>query len=217
MNNRTKSASIIGVFSAVAFVLSLLGNLIPLNFAGFLNYDPKDVLIVIAGFMLGPIYALAISVITAFIEMITISQTGFIGLFMNIISSVSFACIASLIYKKIRSIRGAVLGLVISSLVTTALMLLWNYITVPLYMVGVTRAQVADMLLPVFLPFNLIKCTLNSSIAMLLYKPLTRAIRRARLVPSEKEAEGGGKFNPFVFGISIFIAISAVFLLIILK
>ena len=42
------------------------------------------------------------------------------------------------------------------ALLMTVLMLLWNYIITPLYM-HTARADVAAMLVPVFLPFNLLK------------------------------------------------------------
>ena len=41
--------------------------------------------------------------------------------------------------------------------------------------------SLAELLLPVFLPFNLIKGGLNAVIAMLLYQPVTAALRRSRL------------------------------------
>ncbi len=58
-------------------------------------------------------------------------------------------------------------------------MLFWNYLVAPIYM-GCSRQAAAQLLLPVFLPFNLIKGGLNAAVTMLLYKPLAAALRRAR-------------------------------------
>jgi hypothetical protein len=44
---------------------------------------------------------------------------------------------------------------------------------------NVPREVVAGMLLPTFLPFNLLKYSLNSGLAMLLYKPVSKAVKRA--------------------------------------
>ena len=49
-------------------------------------------------------------------------------------------------------------------------MLFWNYLIAPVYM-GCSRQAVAELLLPVFLPFNLIKGGLNTAGTALLYRP----------------------------------------------
>ena len=56
-------------------------------------------------------------------------------------------------------------------------MLLWNYLITPLYM-GYPREAVAELLLPAFLPFNLLKSGLNSGITFLLYKRLSGLVHR---------------------------------------
>jgi len=68
-------------------------------------------------------------------------------------------------------------------------MLLWNWLITPLYM-KVPRETVVAMLLPVFLPFNLVKGGMNAALAMLLYKPVVTALRRAHLV---EESSSGSK------------------------
>ena len=186
MNNEkkfdTRRIVMIGVFSALAFIMTCLGNLIPIKVAGFLDYDPKDIIIVIAGFILGPVSSIIISIITSLIELITISTTGVIGFVMNVVSTAFFACTASIIYQKKRTFAGAIIGLASGVFAMCIAMMLWNYLITPLYMAGATREMVAKMLPTVFLPFNLVKGSLNASIAMLLYKPIVNAMRKARLL-----------------------------------
>lgn len=165
---------------AIAYVVMAVGR-IPVVL--FLKYDPKDVIITIGGFIYGPLTACVISVIVSFVEMFTVSDTGFIGLVMNILSSCAFACTASFIYKKKHTLAGAVYGLVTGWLLTTAIMLLWNYYIAPIYM-GYSREAVAKLLLPAFLPFNLLKGALNGSFTLLLYKPLVNALRKSNLIPA---------------------------------
>ncbi|MBO5261709.1 MAG: ECF transporter S component [Clostridia bacterium] len=179
--NKTKYTTTVGMLSAIAYIFTLVGHFLPIRFYDFLSYDPKDAIIAIAGFSLGPMASLLISLIVSFLELVTISSTGLIGFAMNVISSASFSCIAALIYKCRKSINTAALGLLISSLITVFLMVLWNYLVTPLYM-GVPRAVVASMILPVFLPFNTIKCCLNSGLTMLIYKPCVQAMRRVGLI-----------------------------------
>ncbi len=182
MKSNTRKIVMIGMLSALAFVLTCLGNLIPIKVAGFLDYDPKDIIIVIAGFILGPISAIIITIITALLELVTISTTGIIGFVMNVISSAFFAVTASLIYQKKRTLSGAIIGLICGVVAMCLAMMLWNYLITPLYMAGTSREMIAKMLPTVFLPFNLIKGSANAALAMLLYKPVVNAMRRARLL-----------------------------------
>lgn len=174
----------IAMLCALAYVIMVVGR-IPLVL--FLKYDPKDIVIVIGGFIFGPLAAAAISVVVAVVEMFTVSDTGLIGLFMNIISSLAFACVAALVYKKKRTMSGAVMGLALGIVLMTALMLLWNYIITPLYM-NTSREEVAALLVPVFLPFNLVKGGINMALTLLLYKPVVTALRKARLIPEDDHA-----------------------------
>ena len=48
------------------------------------------------------------------------------------------------------------------------------------------RTDVAAMLVPVFLPFNLLKGCLNATITVLLYKPVVQGLRHAHLLPPSK-------------------------------
>lgn len=181
MKNKIKQIAAAGVFCAFAFVLTNLGNIIPIRFAGFLSFDPKDAMIVMAGFAIGPWAAVGITFACALLELITISTTGIIGFVMNVISSLCFALVPAILYKKNRSFKSAIIGLAISSAVTVVAMLLWNALITPLYM-KVPREAVLDMLLPVFLPFNLLKCLVNTSIVVFFYKHIMKVLRKIKLI-----------------------------------
>lgn len=168
----------IAMLCSITYVVMVVGR-IPVVL--FLKYDPKDVIIIIGGFLFGPLTSFTISVIVSLIEMFTVSETGIIGCIMNILSSCSFACIAALIYKKNHTRRGAVTGLLVGCLTMTVIMLAWNYVMAPIYM-GYPREAVAELLLPAFLPFNLLKGGLNMAITLLIYKPVAKALRKAGLI-----------------------------------
>ncbi len=178
MKISTKKLATIGMLCAISFVVVAF---IRIPVVMFLKYEPKDVIITIGGFMLGPVASFAISAVVSLVEMVTISDTGIIGCVMNLISSCGFCCAAAYIYKKRHTMAGAVMGLISGGVIMTALMLLWNYLITPLYM-GYPREAVAAMLLPVFLPFNLLKSALNAGITLLIYKPVVGALRKARLI-----------------------------------
>ncbi len=47
---------------------------------------------------------------------------------------------------------------------------------------GIPREAVAELLLPAFLPFNLLKSGLNAGITFLLYKPVVSSLRKSGLI-----------------------------------
>ena len=193
------------LMAMLAAVALLLVATIRIPVVLFLKYEPKDVAVTIGGFLLGPFAALIISAVVCLIEMVTISDTGIIGCIMNFLSTASFACTAALIYKKVHNIKGAIFGLLCGSLVMIGIMLLWNWLVTPLYMVGTSRTDIAGMLMPVFLPFNALKAGFNSAFTLCLYKPLTGALRRAKLLPQIKEQRSGAKLWIYILGATLLI------------
>ena len=181
MNAKTRKIAMIGMLTALAYAAVFIGRF-PVVL--FLKYDPKDVIIAIGGFIYGPLTSLLLSVVVSTIEMFTISDTGALGMVMNVISSCSFCCTASLIYKKIHNLRGAIIGLICGCALMVFNMMLWNYFIAPIYM-GYPRQAVLELLLPAFLPFNLIKSCLNAAITLLIYKPLANALRHRGLIDSD--------------------------------
>ena len=174
--SKTRKLTATGMLCALAYVAVLVGR-IPLVL--FLKYDPKDVVIVIGGFIFGPLTSLAVSLIVSVVQMVTISANGILGCMMNVISSCSFACTAAYVYKKKRTLSGALFGLFCGCVCQVVTMMLWNYLIAPIYM-GLPREELAKLLLPVLLPFNLIKGGVNAALTLLLYRPLTAALSPLR-------------------------------------
>lgn len=179
MNSKTKRITTIAMLCALAYVVMAVGR-IPVVL--FLKYDPSDVIVTLGGFIWGPITSCIVSFVLATIELFTVSDTGIIGWIMNIVQTLSFACVAAFIYKKKHTLSGAVIGLATGWIFSTAVMMLWNYLITPIYM-GYPREAVVELLLPAFLPFNLLKGGLNASITFLLYKPVITALRKTGVVP----------------------------------
>ncbi len=213
MKNKTNQLITLAMLSAIAYIVMAIGR-IPIVL--FLKYDPKDVVITIGGFIYGPLSAFIISVLVSFVEMLTVSDTGVIGLIMNIISTCSFACTAAYIYKKNRTLKGAIIGLVTGSLFATLVMLLWNYLITPLYL-GYPREAVVKLLLPAFLPFNLLKGSLNAAITMLLYKPIVTTLRKSNLVPESVHGSQVNRLNIGVMLVSALVLITCILLVLVLN
>ena len=211
--SKTHQIVITAMLVALSFLAVLIGRLIP-TVAGFLSYDPKDAIVAIGGFIYGPVTAVIVSVLCSLIEMLTISSTGVYGLIMNIVSTCAFAVPAAIVYKRVHSMKGAIIGLAAGMICMTLMMLLWNYIITPFYM-GVDRSVVAGMLASVFLPFNLIKSGINAGLTLLLYKPLIGALRAARLVPQSTSGKSGFKATYMILGAVVLITFVLLFLVLI--
>ena len=194
-----KKLVLLAMLAAMAYVIV---SFIRIPVILFLKYEPKDVIITIGGFLLGPMASFITSLVVSFLEMVTVSETGPIGCLMNLISTCAFSCTAALIYKRKHTLKGAVVGLTAGWFFMVIAMLLWNWLITPLYM-GVDRNTVETMLVPVFLPFNLLKGGLNSAMILLLYKPLVTALRRTGLVEMHAAKSGSTKHGIYLLALGL--------------
>ena len=173
--DKIKRITATAMFAAIAYVSVVV---LKFQVGGFLTFDLKDALIAVCGMYFGPLYALSIALIVPFIEFITISGTGVYGLIMNILASVAFSVTASLLYKYKRTFWGAVIGLLGGVFAMVGIMMIANLLITPYYLHMPTEA-VAGMIPTLLLPFNAVKAIINASLTLLLYKPLTTALKRA--------------------------------------
>ena len=213
MKLSVKKLCVLAMLAAVSFIVANTLYISIFPAAPFLKYEPKDVIITIGGFLYGPLASLLISVVVSLPEML-ISGTGPIGGIMDILSTCSFACVAALLYKRRHTLAGAVSGLALGSVLMVIAMLLWNWLVSPLYM-GVERAVIESMLLPIFLPFNLLKTGLNSALVLFLYKPVVTALRKAGLVEAPTKNKGTSKLGIYLF--AAVLLITCIFLILVIK
>lgn len=181
---KTKTAylTLAALFSALAYLTVFVFRIPFIPAVGWLKFEAKDCVIALESLILGPSYGVMTSLIVSLLEMVTISDTGPIGALMNFLSTCSFVLPVGLMYKYKKSAKTAVIGLCFSVVLTTALMLMWNYFITPLYL-NTPRELIVPLLLPGFLPFNLIKCTINACLTYILYKPLITVLRKSRMLP----------------------------------
>lgn len=150
----------------------------------FLTFDLKDVFLTIGGLLFGPIPAVIMSLLVAVLEFITVGDTGFYGFIMNFVSSAVFSSVCALVYKYRKKLSGAVIGLGVAVISMTVVMMLLNLVVTPLYMTNTTVGDVAKMIPTLLLPFNLTKAVFNAALVLLLYKPVSRALKSAGLMPA---------------------------------
>ena len=175
-----KKISVTAMFIAVSFLMTFV-----LRFqVSFLTFDFKDAVLAIVSLLFGPIYGVISAAIVAFLEFLFISSTGVYGLIMNFISSGAFVLICGCVYKAKRDFAGAILSVILSVIGVTAIMMLANIFITPFYM-GAQRSDVIALIPTLLLPFNLAKSIINSAALLIIYKPLTTALKKSKLISSE--------------------------------
>ena len=177
----------LAMLTALAYLTMLVLRVPLFPAAGFLKYEAKDVVLALAGLLYGPAGGAVAALTTCLLEMFTVSDTGWIGFVMNLLSSLLFLLPSALLCSKKRTAGRALCGLTVGALLMCAGMLLWNVLLTPLYM-GVPRQQMVELLLPVFLPFNLLKGLLNAGLAAALWSALLPLLQKARLLPPPEDS-----------------------------
>ena len=200
--NNTKLLAGVGVYAALAIVVSFATSFIKI---GYLSLDAGDIVIVLASFIYGPVAGVAISLVSSLVSMMY-SGTMFWGMLMDFFSSAIFSFTASFIYTRKKSFGTAIAGIYISVIATSALMMPLNLLITPLYM-PVSVDFVLKEIPRILLPFNFFKALFNGGAALLLYKPLIRAMRKAGLVslpaPRSDAAHGAPTHRHTVLSIVI--------------
>lgn len=206
---------ILAVFAALAYA-SLFALRIS-GIGGFLTFDVKDAIITVCAMVFGPVAGIAISLLVSLLEMVTVSGTGPWGFLMNFIGSAVFSGVGSAIYcyapKLKKTLSGAIVGLMSSILATTLCMLVMNLLVTPIYF-GVPVDSVKEMLLPLLLPFNLIKATLNAAIVLVLYKPLSTALKKMHVIEGKPDSFRFDRKTVLLIVIGLAVIVMCVLLLI---
>ena len=176
----------------------------------FLTFDFKDAILAVIAFLYGPVYGIVSALVVALTELISVSDTGVYGFIMNFLSSAAFAGVCGVFYKYKRTLWGAVTGALCAMLVMTAVMLIANAFITPLYM-KVPQSVVIGMIPSLLLPFNLLKGAFNAAITMIIYKPITSALKKMGLMAGSQNTHKG-KFV-IVAIVSVIVIIAATFII----
>ena len=161
---------------AISVVLVYFVHL-PFPPAPFLEYDPADIPILIGAFVFGPSAGLLLTILASVIQGITVSSgSGWIGIVVHIFATGCCAVAAGSIYQKNPSMKQAAIALVVGALLQTAAMVVMNLIFTPLFM-NQPLVTVLAMIVPIIIPFNLLKAGVNCLVTLLLYRSIGKAVR----------------------------------------
>lgn len=191
--SNVKVMSRIGMLSAIAFVLMFFQ--LPLTFIvpSFIKLDISDIPAMVGGFTMGPVAAIIISAIKNILHiLIKGTSTGGIGELSNFTIAALLTGTASFIYQRNKNVKGAIIGMLIGTIVMTIGATISNYFIIfPLYanfmpMEAIINAGRAinsnintlwDMMLYCLVPFNLLKGLLVSAVTMLIYKKISHLFK----------------------------------------
>lgn len=176
----TREIVIVAIFTAIAAILSFIE--IPIMPAApWLKYDPSGAVALICSFIFGPMTGGLVAVLSWIPRLLT----NPVGAVMNILASCAFVIPAGLIYHKQKNMNSAVQGIILGLVCSVTLSILMNFIATPLYYGG-SPADVLKMVLPILIPFNLIKLAAHSGISLIVYKPISNIAHKRKLDGSQK-------------------------------
>lgn len=207
--NNVKKITVTALFCALAFLMTFIFRFK----VGFLTFDMKDAIISVISLLYGPIYGVASAGVVAVLELLSVSDTGLYGLIMNFLSSATFALACGSVYKYKRSFSGAIIAVAVSVVSVTAVMMVANIFITPYYM-GVGTADVLALIPTMLLPFNLCKAIINATSLLIIYKPITNALKKTKLVASNQTAYKFSKKSALLVVVSLLVLILAVLFII---
>ena len=177
----TRQLVIMALMAAIATLLSFVEVPI-LPAAPWLKYDPSFVPSMVTGFAYGAGPGVAVGLVTAILH---IFMTGnFWGGIMNILVVCAYVIPAALIYVRNHTWRGAAIGLIVGSVCQIVVAILANIVITPIY-AGMPVEAVIALIIPVLIPFNVLKVVLNSVITIAVYKAISNLI-----TPKKNQVKG---------------------------
>lgn len=172
VKSRTVKLAKMALMVAISVICSFIHFPI-LPAAPFLEFEVSDIPILIAGFAFGPLPGLVIGVVSILLHDLMMGpSSGPYGMIMHIIAVGVFVLVSGFIYQKFKTKKWGLFALIIGGLCMAAVMIPANLLITPLFM-GVPTDAVVAMILPIIVPFNLLKMAINTVVVFLLYKRLS--------------------------------------------
>ncbi len=172
-----KKIVMVGVFSAIAFMLQMIGSMMNLNVGGFLEIELSDLPALIVAFAYGPVAGVLVELFKNLLHCF-VTSTGLVGELANFVINGVFVAVAGTIYKYHKNFKWAIISLVIATVSMAIAGIFVNlYIMLPLYMTDAPTSVTMPLVLGTILPFNLVKGAAISAITMLIYKKISPILK----------------------------------------
>lgn len=168
----TKQLVVMALMCAIAILLSFVEfPIIPA--ASFLKLDIALVPSSVIGFAYGAGPGILVGFACAIAH--AVITGNWVGALMNCIAALAFILPSALIYKHIRTLKGAMLGLVSAAVCLVVAQIIANLVIDPLFY-GMPFSAVVTLIIPAILPFNIIKGVVIAVIAGIVYKSISNFI-----------------------------------------
>lgn len=141
--------------------------------APFLTYDPSLVPAMVCGFAYSHGAGTAVAAMAIVIHALTTGD--WVGALMNLVATLGYILPAAIVYQKMHTYKGAVIGLALGVIAATALSMVAN-LTIGVWFWYGSVDVIAPLMIPAVLPFNLIKTVLNSVLTLAVYKAVSNLI-----------------------------------------
>lgn len=168
----TKQLVVVALMCALAVLLSFVEFPI-FPAASFLKLDVSLVPSAVVGFAYGPGPGVLCGLACAAAHAVVTGN--WVGALMTGIVVVAYIVPSAAVYKRLRTIRGAILGLALGTVCLVAGASVANLIIDPIFY-GMPFEAVAALVVPAIVPFNVIKGVLVSVLAALVYKSISNLI-----------------------------------------
>ena len=194
-NNSVRRLCIGGMLGAVAFVLMYFSFSVPV-LSPFAEFELSAIAELVGGFILGPIGAIEIIVVKILLKLVFKgTQSMMTGEVQNLLLSMSFVLPAVFFYRKNRTKKGALIGIIIGAVCSIIVAVFTNlYIIFPFYIklygmnwegiVNMCAAanpwikDVPTMVAFSIVPFNIVSRSITSLLTFLLYKKISAPLKK---------------------------------------
>ncbi|HII4427112.1 TPA: ECF transporter S component [Clostridium perfringens] len=167
----------LSLLSAIAVILMYIDfPVIPIF--PWLKIDLSDVPALMGAFAFGPLAGVIIELMKNLLILIVKGTgTGFVGELANFLVGVALVWPAALVYKKNKTKKTAILGMVLGVLCIEVVGILANvYLLLPAYGMAMSKAELIQYVTVGLIPFNGIKSILVCGITYALYKKVSVSI-----------------------------------------
>ncbi len=193
-NSKLKYIVKVAILAAIAAVIQLIAFPLPFIAPSFYDMDLSDVPALIGAFSLGPVAGVIIEFVKNCLHIVIKgTSTAFVGEFANFITGCALVVPAALIYMYRKSLKGAIIGMIVSIASFVVAGALLNYfVLIPTFselfklpldsiiaMGTEINPYITDLKTLVIIsvaPFNFLKSLAVSVVTILLYKRVSRVL-----------------------------------------
>ena len=124
--SRTRYIAVVGMLSAIAYVLMFLEFPLPMLIPDFVKMDFSDLPALIAAFSLGPVAGVLVALVKNLLHLFN-THSGGVGELANFMLCASFVWTAGMIYKYKKNRKTAIIAAFVSAVVMALISVPTNY------------------------------------------------------------------------------------------